>query len=575
VSGSPPHPVEDRGASAPLWTAFARAVRTGAVVREPLAGRAVAFDALLSGAERTATQVLHTMAVDGTVAADRLPSRLGLLMANGEPWLRALFSAFRLGAAVVPLATPATSSDLDAYCRHLRRIATDADLDAILIDDSVRRVAPALRAGLPGLPVIDVADVPAQPASADLPGAPEATGTAIVQYTSGSTSAPKGVVLSHRNVLAGLTSLAVGAEWTDGDSMGMWLPLFHDMGLFLTLSALLHGSPVTLWRPSDFIRRNGAWLQSFAASRTTAAPAPNFAYDYLVRRARQDGVPDGVDLSAWRLAYNGAEPVHAATIEEFQATFGRYGFRPEAMFPCYGLAEATLAVTFPTPGRPPRYRHLDRTLLDPGERVRDVPAGAPQARAVVALGHAAPGLRLRVAAGDTPLAGEVVGEVQVRGPAVTAGYLRRPAEEQPFTADGWLRTGDAGFVDGDDLFVVGRLTDRVIVRGQNYYPEDVEEVVRAMPGVDRRRCAALSVTHDRHESMLVLVETHQDRPAAERLAARVRAGVVGALGLDAVEVVTVPPRTIPFTSSGKVRRRAARQLYERHECAGQPRALAE
>jgi fatty-acyl-CoA synthase len=562
---SPSDANHTRAAPEPLWTMFCRAVRADTYLRVPLAGRSVPVDLLLAQAERTATQVLQAL---GT---DRLPRRIGVVMANGEPWVRSILAIFRLGVAAVPLALPNAFGSLDRYLHHLFRVASDAQLDVILVDESIRRILPQVRAALPGMAFVDVTDAPAQPASRDLPGAVDPGQMAVLQYTSGSTSEPKGVMLTQANVVAGLDSLADGVAWTVDDSMAVWLPLFHDMGLFLTLSALSRGSSVHLWRPGDFIRRTRNWLESFGASRATAAPAPNFAYERLTDVVRQGGVPDGLDLSAWRIAYNGAESVHLRTIEEFQTTFGPYGFRPATMFPCYGLAEATLVVTFPVPGAPPRHRFLNRFSLDPGRPVRDVPAGNAEARAVVSVGRVVPGLRMRIALDDRPVADNVVGEVQIRGPAVTSGYLGRPADAQPFTVSGWLRTGDAAFTDGGDLFLVGRIKEMVIVRGQNFYPEDVEDLVRATPGVDRRHCAALGVRVDDRELMLVLLESSLAGRAAEELAARVRTEIVSRLGLDAVEVLTLRPGAIPFTSSGKVRRRAARQLYERHELGGQRR----
>jgi fatty-acyl-CoA synthase len=531
----------------------------------------MAFEELLCDAEQIARRTLIAL------TADRPPRAIGLLMANGEPWLRGLLATFRLGAAAVPLALPVAFSGREAYLAHLRRVARDAGLDALLIDASSHRLVLPLREALPEVPLVDVTDVPAGPLPAwsGLPDEAGAEDLAVIQYTSGSTSAPKGVALTHANVSAGLAAVTGGVDWRSEDVVGIWIPLFHDMGLFLTLSAFARGSSVWLWRPSEFIRRTRDWLAAFAASPATVSAAPNFGYDYLVAA----GAPDGLDLSGWRVAFNGAEPVQRRTIERFTETFGPYGFRPEAMLPCYGLAESVLGVAFHPVGVLPRALDVDRFSLGPGDRVRVVDAGADEARPVVSVGRAVPGIEIRVAAEDGGrLLPGVVGEVQVRGPSVMRGYLGRPAREQPFTADSWLKTADLAFDWDGDLFIVGRTKNMIVVRGQNYYAEDVEEVVRGTPGVQRRHCAAVGLELDGREQLLVLVETSLVGEAADEAAAladRVEQQIVRQLGLDAVRVHPVAPRTIPFTSSGKAQRHAVRALYERRELGGVQRGWRE
>ena len=588
----------------PLWDLVSRGVRDHTTLYLPRRQKrqqerqqegGVRFTELLDRAERTAGEILTRL--DG-----HKPRRIGLLLGNGEPWVRALLAVLRLDAAVVPLPLPIGFTGFDAYVAHLGRIVADAELDAVLVDRSfgpqtADRVAEALhRTGLddaeprgtahggtahggtahggtwPGrLTVIDVA-VPAGAPPIALPTYPNAGGsaTAVIQYTSGSTSRPKGVVLSHDNVATSLATMAERTAWTERDILGLWLPLFHDMGLFSLLGAVAGGGSVYLWRPADFVRKPMNWLAEFAAARVTGLPGPNFFYDYLVDGAARHGVPAGLDLSAWRFAIAGAEPVQLRTMEAFTRAFSRHRLRPDLVHPAYGLAEATLMVTFPELNRPIRYVGVDRDRLGTGELVRVVSRGRadpsaqadPSARMVVSCGRPVPGMALRIAkpSGDTCPDG-TVGEIQISGLAVTRGYLNVPADRQPITPDGWLRTGDLAFALDGEVYVAGRLKDMIIIRGQNYYAEDIEEIVRTTPGVDRRICVAFGWLADGEERVVVLWETRLDPASAATFADRIGDRIRDQLGLGAIQIVPVGPSTIPHTTSGKVQRTATLRMF--------------
>jgi acyl-CoA synthetase (AMP-forming)/AMP-acid ligase II len=537
----------------------------------PGRGAPVAFTDLLANAEHTAGRIATEL--DG-----RAPDRIGLLLGNGEPWVRALLAVLRLDATVVPMPLPAAFGGADAYLAHLRRLAEHAALDAVLVDGELgpctAGMVAATLAGTAHRPVrlVDVAEPTGTLGSRTpgmLPARPGGDRPAVIQYTSGSTAAPRGVVLSAGNVAASLATMAGRTGLCARDVLGLWVPLFHDMGLFSLLTAASVGASVCLWRPGDFVRRPMTWLADFAAAGGTGLPAPNFCYDHLVAAATAEGIPAGLDLSAWRFAINGAEPVQQRTVEAFTATFAASGLRPDLVHPAYGLAEATLMVTFPELNAPVRQVWVDRGRLAAGEPVRPVGAGEPQSRALVSCGGPVPGMGLRTAdAGGTGYPEGVVGEIQICGPAVTAGYLDLPPDQQPFTADGWLRTGDLGFVLGGELYVVGRTKDVIIVRGQNYSAEDVEEVVRCTPGLDRRVCVAFAGPADGQERMVVLWETRLAPGEAAAVAASIKTRITDQLGLGATQVVSVPPATVPHTTSGKVRRDAARLRYLKSVAAG-------
>jgi acyl-CoA synthetase (AMP-forming)/AMP-acid ligase II len=380
---------------------------------------------------------------------------------------------------------------------------------------------------------------------------------AVIQYTSGSTSRPRGVVLSSANVAASLSTMADRTGLAEGDRLSLWIPLFHDMGLFSLLTGMRTGGSVILWRPADFVRKPMKWLAEFASLRGTGLPAPNFFYDHLVAAATVEGIPDGLDLSAWRFAINGAEPVQLRTVEAFTRTFAASGLRPDVMHPAYGLAEATLMVSFPERNAPVRSVTVDRGQLTTGDEVKFTESG----RTLVSCGHPVPGMRVRIAEGMAECLDRTVGEVQISGPAVTSGYLNLPADRQPITADGWLRTGDLGFFDDGELYLVGRIKDVIIIRGQNYSAEDVEEIARTTPGVDRRVCAAFASEGGEAERIVVLWETSLEPAEAGAVATAIRARIKEHLGLAAAQVITVPPVSIPHTTSGKVKRDAARRLY--------------
>ncbi|MCT2589309.1 AMP-binding protein [Streptomyces sp. N2-109] len=540
-----------------LWNELAAAVHDGTVLHTPSRQEEpVSGPALFARAERTAGAVIA--ACDG-----RKPRRVGLLMANGEPWVRGLLTLFRLDAAAVPLALPVAFGGADAYAAHVRRIADDASLDALLIDGSLgSRIVARVAAAVPHLPFIDIAEPPHE--AVELPPVTGGgSAPAVIQYTSGSTSAPKGVVVTHDNVSAGLVSIEDGTRWTAEDGLGQWLPLFHDMGLFTMLASVRQGTPLHLWQPGDFVRRPMKWLSEFAASRATILPAPNFFYDYLIAAAAK-GIPDDLDLSAWRYGGNGSEPVRRSSLEEFQRTFEPYGLRPRVVQPNYGLAEATLIVSSGVPLTGYRSLTLDRASLSVGDKVKEAAGDGLTSRSVVSCGPPVAGLKVRIGdAEGAPYDAGTVGEVQIGGDPVTSGYLGIPEAEQPFTPDGLLRTGDIGFLHDDELYVVGRLKAMAVVRGQNYYAEDVEEIVKDTPGVDRRHCAAFAWDDDGEERMVVLWETKLDPDTATAVGEAIRRRLSEHLGLGAVETVSVSPQTLPFTSSGKVKRSGALDLYRR------------
>ncbi len=491
-------------------------------------------------------------------------SRVGIFSQNAPEFLQALFAITRTGAAACPLPLPTAAWDLAGHAHRLARIASVAGIHQVVVSSRFRGLASRFDGAMGDVAFVCAGDLlTGMTPPGQLPTV-EPTDLAIVQFTSGSTAAPKGVRLTHANALAGIEAISEGIDLgRDGDGGGIWLPLFHDMGLFATLSAIMRSVPMTVWSPTSFVKDPARWLRQFLASGATISPAPNFGYDQLVAAVSPQEAAS-LDMRHWRIAFNGAEPIALASVERFLERFSPAGFAPEAMFPVYGMAEATLAVTFPPLGQPPVSVWVDRERLANAGRVQQVSPGHPHARAVVGVGRPVRGVELRIAspdAGRMPADDQQVGEIEIRGDSVTPGYLlAEGTEDNTFTADGWLRTGDLGFRLGDEVFVTGRIKEMIIVRGVNFYPEDVEGIARDIPGVFKRRCVAVAGRDgdghsDGTELITLLAETNLDDPAArDRLAADLRAQVTGTLGLSDLAVRLLPPSSLPRTSSGKFQR---------------------
>ncbi|WP_043656630.1 AMP-binding protein [Nocardia thailandica] len=483
---------------------------------------------------------------------------VGILAPNAPEFLVAFFGVAAAGAAATPLPLPAGARQTASYPGKLSAITRAAGMRTVLVSPRFAELTALL--GDIGVRFVPTDTLLDDDRDTPLPALTPAH-QAVVQFTSGSTATPKGVRLTHANVMAGLAAIRRGIALDLTDRGGFWLPLFHDMGLFGTLSAVLRGIPADVWSPLAFVKDPARWLGEFARCGTTITAMPNFGYEALLGAVSAEDAAR-LDLRHWRIAFNGAEPISQEVVTAFCERFAPAGFAPSAMFGVYGMAEATLAVAFPPLGRAPVFEHVDRADLSERFLARETAPDAPDSRAVAGVGAAVEGVALRVVDGDgAELPDGAVGEILIQGAPVTTGYLTvdPDAVADRFTADGWLRTGDLGYRRAGELFVTGRCKDMITVRGVNYYAQDVEAAVRALPGVYKGRCTA-AVDTETPETIALIAETERTGPAADELAAAVRAAVAGSLGLAAVRVLLVAPRTIPRTSSGKLRRLAAREL---------------
>jgi fatty-acyl-CoA synthase len=488
--------------------------------------------------------------------------RVALIFPTGIEFFEGFFGALLAGAVPVPLYPPVRLGRMSEYLHRTARMLERSGSRLVLADSRVRRIlGEAIAEARPDLGCRTIGDLPGS-AMEPVPVAPADLG--LIQFSSGTTVDPKPVALSHRAIAAQVDIL--NGFWRDTDELRhscvSWLPLYHDMGLIgCVFPALARDATLTLLGPELFVARPALWLRALSRYRGTISPAPNFAYSLCVTRV-SDAEMEGADLSGWRTALNGAESVAPSVLRAFRDRFARWGFRPEALTPVYGLSEAALAVTFSDLDRPFRGRRFDREGLSRDRVAREAPDG----REIVSVGRAVPGFRLRIVdemGRDLPEGR--VGRVWAQGPSLMDGYLGDPEATARALRDGWLDTGDLGFLREGELYLTGRAKDVVILRGRNYAPDEIERSVEAVPGV-RSGCAVAAswLPEDAPGEVLALfVEASRAATAVEReaLPEACRAAVLGATGLAVDRVVILAPGTLPRTSSGKLRRAETLRLY--------------
>ncbi len=517
----------------------------------------------------------------GAVAAGLRARGLGrgesvALMLRTEPgFFAAFFGVLRAGAVPVPIYPPTRPGRLEEYAARQVKILDNAQARLLVTFAEVERVAVLLRAGVRSLTGVTTLERLAAAAAAPVP-AVGPDDPALIQYTSGSTGDPKGVLLSHANLLSNIRALGRALGVRPDDVCVSWLPLYHDMGLIgMWLGSLYHGVPVVILPPLAFLARPARWLRAISAHRATISAAPNFAFDLCVKRLA-DADLEGLDLGSWRLALNGSEAVSPETIERFVGRFATRGFRAEAMCPVYGLAESSVGLTMSPPGRGPLVDRVRRGTFERSRRAEPAGPGEPSPLSFVSCGAPLPGHDLRVVdAAGVSLPERVEGRVEFRGPSVTSGYFRNPEATAAVMHEGWMDSGDLGYRAGGELYVTGRRKDIIIKAGRNLYPQEVEELVGDVPGV-RKGCVAAFGVGDPAigtERLIVVAETRAGTPQARaRLQAAVRERVVEALGLPPDAVLMAAPGSVLKTSSGKIRRSATRDAWVRGDLARRPSA---
>ena len=493
-----------------------------------------------------------------SVAADlvrrgvRKGDRIALVLPTSPEFVQCFFGVLCAGAVPVPLYPPLRLGKLDEFHRRTTAMLKAVDAAMVVTDERIRRfLGVAVANSAPALGCVTASSL-GGPISEAVEVAPD--DVAVIQFSSGTTNDPKPVALTHANLLSNLATLehyiaADGARPVVGVS---WLPLYHDMGLIgKLLSAFYIQAKVVLLPPELFVAVPGAWLRAISRHRGTITAAPNFAFGLCLKRISDDEL-EGVDLSSWSICLNGAEAVSAATQRRFSERFARWGFRAKSFTPCYGMAEASLAVTFKAPGT------SFKTLGVDGDKLASEGIVEPGGKEIVSAGPPLTGMGVEIRDDHgAALPPGRVGHIFVSGPSIMAGYFGRPDLTDQALHDGWLRTGDRGFIHDGEVYVCGRQKDIVIVRGANHAPEEFEAALEGLPGV-RTGCAVavgFVPPGDDDEALAMLVETTSDATAG--LAQEVASRVQQHTGILPARVEVLAPGTLPRTSSGKLRRREA------------------
>lgn len=516
------------------------------------------YQGLLEGSRKLAAGLQQRDLRPGQPVAIMLPTGLeyffsfmGTLMAGGIP---------------VPIYPPARPSQIEDHLRRHANILDNAGTPVLITIPEAKIAARLLKMQVEALR--EIATPQELAATTESPYPIERTGQDIahLQYTSGSTGHPKGVVLTHDNLLSNVRAMAQVVEADSTDVFVSWLPLYHDMGLIgAWMGSMTYAMPLNLLSPLTFLARPETWLWNIHRHGGTISGAPNFAFELCLNRIPDERI-EGLDLSSWRFALNGAEPVIPSTLRRFAERFEPYGFRYESLKPVYGLAEVSVGLAFPPPHRAPI---IDRVQRDPIQNDgQAVPAEAddPTALEFVACGQPLPGHEVRI----VNEAGQELGEreegrLEFKGVSATSGYYRNPEETKALFHDGWVDSGDMAYISGGDIHLTGRRKDIIIRAGRNFHPYELETAIGAMEGI-RKGCVAVFGSTDPAtgtERIVALAETREKDP--ERLAELRRS--IDDLAMDMLDtalddVLLAPPHTVPKTSSGKIRRASSREVYE-------------
>jgi len=492
--------------------------------------------------------------------------RVAIMLPTCRQYLFAFYGTLVAGGVPVPLYPPARLSTIEDHMTRHVGILRSAGASLMITIPEAKALGWLLRAQVETMRAVLVpADL--EGGGRFVPHGARAGDIAFLQYTSGTTGDPKGVVLTHENLLANVRAMARAARASDEDVFVSWLPLYHDMGLIGGCFATLYlGMPVVLLSPLAFLARPARWLRTIHRHRGTISGGPNFAYELCLRRIADEEM-EGTDLSCWRFAFNGAEPVLPRTLEGFAGRFAKWGFRRNALAPVYGLAECSVGLAFTPPGEPWRIDRIERDAFARSGEAVPARADDPTALEVVGCGSPIPGHSVRVVdAAGLELPERHEGALQFRGPSATSGYYRNPEATRRLFSGEWLNTGDRAYLADGVLFVTGRDKDLIIRGGRNISPYELEQAVGELAGV-RRGCVAVFGSPDPAsgtERVVVLVEMRREDPsrhdALRRMINELASNLIGG---PADDIVFAPPGTVPKTSSGKIRRNAARAYYER------------
>ncbi|WP_455216861.1 AMP-binding protein, partial [Kaarinaea lacus] len=527
------------------------------------------YEALWQGAEKVAAGLQQLGLQPGETVAIMLPS--------SKEYFFSFYAILMCGAIPVPIYPPVRRSQLEDHLQRHSGILNNCNASLLISLHEAKIVSQLLRSQVGSLREVLTVDELVNAAQSFSAPAIAASDIAFLQYTSGSTGNPKGVVLTHANLLANIRVMGATVKADSRDIFLSWLPLYHDMGLIgAWLGSMYFALVLVVMSPLSFLMRPQRWLWAIHQYRATLSASPNFGYELCLKRISDEDI-EGLDLSSLRLAFNGAEPVSPNTIERFTQRFAPYGFRAEAMLPVYGLAESSVGLVFPPLNRKPRVDCVHREVFSESIHAQAVAADDENALCFVSSGHPLAGHEVRIIDADgRELPERQEGYLQFRGPSTTSGYYRNPEASKKLFDHDWLNSGDLAYIADSEVFITGRSKDVIIRAGRNIYPHELEEAVGNIAGV-RKGCVAAFASTDPNtgsEQLVVLAETREtDEEKKQQLEKQVMAIASDLLNLPPDVVVLSAPHTVLKTSSGKIRRSACKELYEEGKLQQTSRAV--
>jgi len=492
---------------------------------------------------------------------------VAIMLPTGQDYLFTYFAILLVGAIPVPIYPPMRPSQLEEHLLRHAKILNNASSLLLITVKQAKLPGQLLKAQVNSLRHVLVVDELTKHDGPLVPIPVRGEDIAFLQYTSGSTGTPKGVTLTHYNLLANIRAMGEVVQASSNDVFVSWLPLYHDMGLIgAWLGSLYYASPLVLMSPLTFLTRPYRWLWAIHKHKGTLSAAPNFAYEFCLSKVRDEDIKE-LDLSSWRMAFNGAEPVNPKTLQDFAARFAHYGFHPEAISPVYGLAESAVGLAFPPVGRGALIDRVQRDALQlTGQAIPVITKNTPYLD-IAACGQPLPGYQLRIVdQSGRELPERREGRLQFQGPSATSGYFHNQEQTRLLFDGDWLETGDLAYMAEGDLYLTGRSKELIIRAGRNIYPYEIELVVGEISGI-RKGCVAVFGSFDKKtatERIIVLAETREtDAEILQQLQIKVDEVASGMLlGSSPDEILILPPHSVLKTSSGKIRRTACRDLYE-------------
>ncbi|MGI9476570.1 MAG: AMP-binding protein [Hyphomicrobiaceae bacterium] len=504
--------------------------------------------------------------------------RVAIMLPTGQNFFYTFFGILYAGGVPVPIYPPFRRAQVEDHIRRQAGILNNAEVDILVTEQEILRVGSLLKGLVMSLRQVVTTDslkIGSGPLEKPHPAASDTV--ALIQYTSGSTGDPKGVVLTHANLLANIRAMGTALEATSKDVFVSWLPLYHDMGLIgAWLGSLYFGARVVIMSPLTFLGDPLRWLRAISQQRGTLSAAPNFAFELCMKNLREEELST-LDLSCLRAVVNGAEPISPGTIRRFTERFVPCGFRPESLEPVYGLAESSVGLAFPPLGRTPPIDRVDRAELTNSGVARPAQPDDSTTMEFVACGRPLTDHQVRIVDEmGLELPERHQGRLQFKGPSTTDGYFRNEEKTRELFSGDWLESGDLAYIASGDIYLTGRVKDMIIRAGRNIYPHEVEEFVGELDGI-RKGCVVAFASADPHsgsERLVIAAETRlqtdEDLMVLEKT---IRNATLDILDLPPDEIVLVPPQTVPKTSSGKIRRSAAKALFEADALRREPQSL--